>query len=362
MKIFITGGTGFIGSTLVRQLVQQGHQVTCLVRSSWKAEGLQAMGVEVAWGDITDRASMREPMAGADLVFHLAAWYEVGLPPGAGPLMETINVGGTENVLGLAVELGIPRIVYTSTIGVYGDTYGRVVDETYPRACPFLSHYDRTKFLAHQVAQRYIEQGAPVIIVLPGSVYGPGDPSQLGRLIRMVLRRQLPVLLGADSTFTFVHVDDVARGHWLAAERGRLGESYILAGDVMSLGDFVRLVARLGRVPPPPLILGSRPAIPLYLTARLIERVLPLPPLFASESLRSLTGVTLMVTSAKAERELGYTHRPLEEGLAETVAWELAHQSGPPITWPTRHQVAGGLILAAAGLLLTWLLSRRFRR
>ncbi len=130
----------------------------------------------------------------------------------------------------------------------------------------------------------------------------------------------------------------------------------------MSLGNFVRLVARLGQVSPPPLILGSRPVVPLYLVARLVERLFPLPPFFASESLRNLTGVTLMVTSAKAERELGYTHRPLEEGLAETVAWELAHQSAPPIAWPTRQQVAGSLLLAASGVLLTWLLSRRSRR
>lgn len=323
MKAFVTGGTGFIGRRVVHRLIQHGYDVTCLVRRSEKAHPLRQLGATLVPGDVTNPESMRAAMTGVDVVFHIAGMYEIGLPPAAAARMEQVNVNGTENALGLAVELGVPKIVYTSTAGVLGDTFGAVVDETHRRDSPFGNAYERTKFDAHKIAERFIAKGAPIIIVMPGGTYGPGDHSMLGTLLRLVLRHMLPVMPGADTAFSFAHVDDVAEGHVLAAEKGRIGEAYILAGDVMTVGDFVQLVARLAGVPAPLLLLDSSYVMPLLPLVRQIERFMPLPPLLSSEAISSL-GTTWMVTSAKAERELGYTHRPIEEGLAETILWEAA--------------------------------------
>lgn len=351
MIAFVTGGTGFIGSRIVQQLIKRGYDVTCLVRHPEKATGLQELGATLVQGDITDPESMRQGMDGADLLFHCAAWYEVGAPPHVRGRMKQVNVDGTENVLGLAVELGVSKIIYTSTATALGDTCSIIVDETYRRDSPFVSAYDRTKFQAHQLAERYTAEGAPIIIVMPAGVYGPGDHSVIGMLVRMLLRRQVPVMPGADTGHSFVHVDDVAQGHVLAAEKGRVGESYILGGDVMTFGDLLQVVARLAGVPAPLLLLDSSLIAPLRPLATWLERFMPLPPLLSSEMLNSL-GCTWWFSSAKAERELGYTHRPIEEGMAETITYEVAEFHDQPVVLQTKSIVALSATVFILGLLL----------
>lgn len=357
MKAFVTGGTGFIGRRVVQRLVERGYEVTCLVRSPEKAADLHEIGATLVQGDITARETMREGMTGADVVFHIAAWYEVGLPPSAQERMEQINVGGTKSVLGLAVELGIPKVVYTSTVGVLGDTHGLVVDETYQRDSAFDSAYDRTKYQAHQVAERYIAQGAPVIIVMPAGVYGPDDHSTIGTFLRFQLRRLLLIMPGADTGFSFVHVDDVAEGHVLAAEKGQVGQSYILGGDVMTAGDLLQLTARMAGLPAPLLLLNSSLVAPLRPLTEWLEGFAALPPLLSSETLRSM-GRTWWVNSAKAEQELGYTHRVIEEGMAETVLWEVAQLRDQPAVIQTKRVLALGAVALFLGLALL----RRRRR
>ena len=218
MKAFVTGGTGFIGQHLVIKLLERGYDVVALARSDGSARLLQEMGATVARGDITDTASMREGMAGSDVVFHLAAWYEIGSKDWA--KAEMINVGGTRKVLRLAHELSVPKIVYTSTVAVFGDTNGKLVDESYFKGGPFLTEYDRTKWLAHyKVAVPMMEKGAPIIIVQPGPAYGPGDHSLIGQQMEAFYRGQMPVVFGPDSTVTYAHVEDIAEGIILAAEK-----------------------------------------------------------------------------------------------------------------------------------------------
>jgi dihydroflavonol-4-reductase len=323
MKAFVTGGTGFIGKRLVQHLVDRGYDVVCLTRHPEQAAALRELDATLVQGDITDRESMRPSIAGSDVVFHCAGWYEVGLSPNAHERMARINVDGTANVLGLAIELGVPRIIYTSTVTVLGDTHCVVVNETHQRDSPFNSAYDRTKYQAHQVAERYVAEGGPVIIVMPAAVYGPGDHSIVGIFLRLLLRRMLPIMPAADTGFSLVYVDDAAQGHLLAAEKGRVGQSYILGGDVMTVGDAFRAVARLAGVPAPLLLLDSSLVAPATPIANWLERYVSLPALLSSEAMRSM-GSTWWVTSGKAERELGYTHRPLEEGMAETVIWEAS--------------------------------------
>src|SRR5439155_6645328 len=176
MKYFVTGATGFIGSHVARQLVEAGHQVVAVVRDPKKAGELVNMGVTVHEGDITDKESMRAPMQGVDGVFHVAAWYKIGAKDKSHA--ERVNVQGTRNVLELMKELGVPKGVYTSTISTNSDTHGVLADETYHHTGPHISEYDRTKWMAHyQVAKPMIADELPLVIVMPGLAYGPGDTS-----------------------------------------------------------------------------------------------------------------------------------------------------------------------------------------
>jgi len=168
----VTGETGFIGGRVVRQLRDRGHDVTAVVRAPAKARDLESIGVDVREGDITNKESLRRAMAGTDGVFHIAGWYKIGTKDRIEG--ERINVTGTRNVLSLMKELGIPRGVYTSTLAVFSDTAGQVVDETYHHGGPWLTEYDRTKWVAHyEVAEPMIRDGLPLMIVMPRRVEGP---------------------------------------------------------------------------------------------------------------------------------------------------------------------------------------------
>ena len=321
MRYFVTGATGFVGGRLTRQLVADGHQVVIIAREPSRARELNALGVEVHSGDVTDRASLRAPMTGVDGVFHVAGWYKIGArDQSAG---QAVNVLGTRNVLETMQELGIARGVYTSTLAVFSDTHGRLVDESYRYLGPHLSEYDRTKWVAHYViAEPLIKAGLPLVIVQPGLIYGPGDQSSIRTTLVQYLRRRLPVV-PKGAAFSWAQVDDVARGHILAMERGQPGESYILAGPTHSLIDALTIAERITGIPAPRL---HAPPELLRLASRLsglVEDVLPLPELYRSETLRISAGVTYIGDNRKARRELGFDPRPLESGLAETLRYEL---------------------------------------
>lgn len=328
MRYFVTGATGFIGGRLVRQLREAGHEVVAVARDPEAARELTAIGVEVRAGDITERDSLRAPMEGCDGVFHLAGWYKIGVRdrrPG-----EQINVVGTRNVLETMRDLKIPRGVYTSTLAVFSDTHGRMVDETYRHDGPHLSEYDRTKWVAHyEVADPLIRDGLPLVIVQPGLVYGPGDNSVVRTALVKYLKRQLPMLpMGTE--FCWAHVDDVARAHLLAMERGRRGESYIIAGPRYGFADAMALAQKITGVPPPFL---KVPAVVIRLLSHVmavVEKVIPVPDDYSAEYLRINAGVTYLGDNSKASRDLGYAPRPLEEGLRETLLHEMRLLGMPP--------------------------------
>jgi nucleoside-diphosphate-sugar epimerase len=340
-------------------LVEEGHDVHVLARSESSAQQAREMGAGVARGDVTDRASMREGMAGSDVVFHIAAWYAHGNLDVE--RMERINVEGTRNVLGLAHELEIPKIIYTSTVAVFGDTEGAIVDERFRQGGPFVSHYDRTKWLAHyEVALPLIEQGAPIVILMPGAVYGPGDSSMVGELMRAFYKGLMPVLPGPETTLTFVHVDDIVEGHLLALEEGEVGESYVLGGQVATLREAFDLWAEItGRPRPLFGIPGPylRPFAPLM---KALGEVIPIPTLLNHEAIKIL-GVTYAARGDKARRELGWEPRPLREGMAETLAQLGATTSRVPAK-RRRLQIGVGLGLLGLGLLLWWLVGHREER
>ncbi len=318
MKYFMTGATGFIGGRLARQLVDGGHHVTALVRHPEEAGHLEAMGVSLVRGDITERDTLPGAMEGADGVFHLAAWYKVGARDRRAA--ENINVNGTRNVLEVMKELGIGKGVYTSTVAVFSDTRGRLVDEGYRHEGPHLSEYDRTKWAAHyEVAEPMMKAGLPLVIVQPGVVYGPGDTSPAGQALRQYLRKRLPVV-PKGTELCWSHVDDVSRGHILAMEKGKPGETYILAGERKTLEDVFRMAQDITGIRGPRIRLGPGAMRFTAALTSLVEPVLPLPDSYRSESLRVTAGTTYIADNAKAVRELGYTVRPLREGLEETLA------------------------------------------
>lgn len=319
MKYFLTGATGFIGGEVARQLVAGGHEVTALVRSPEKASDLEALGITIAKGDITEKETMRAPMTGVDGVFHIAAWYKVGAKDNT--MAEHINVDGTRNVLDLMRELEISKGVYTSSLAVFSDTKGQRVDETYRYDGPHLSEYDRTKWEAHyEVALPMMEAGLPLVIVQPGAVYGPGDTSALGDTFRQYLKGRLP-MLPKETAFCWAHVADVARGHILAMEKGTPGESYIIAGPCATMEAVFDLAAQITGKKAPGIRVGSSMMKGMAKMMGTIGKVIPLPETYAEESLRVTAGSTYLGDNSKAKRELGYAPRPLEPGLRETLSY-----------------------------------------
>ena len=319
-KYFVTGATGFIGGELVKQLIGRGHKVVALVRTPARATMLRALGVEMHAGDITDRETLKAPMTGVDGVFHIAAWYKVGVNE---PIADQINVDGTRNVLQCMRALGIPRGVYTSTVAVFSDTKGAVPNETYRYDGPHLSEYDRTKWIAHyRVAQPKIDDGLPLTIVMPGLVYGPGDTSGMRTALVDLLRGRLPVT-PARTAFCWAHVEDTARGHVLAMEKGKPGETYIISGPRHSFEQAFDLAARMAKVRAPMMHPGPHAMRAMSQMMRAAGRFVKLPPALQPESLRVLAGTTYFGANGKAVRELGFGARSLEEGLAQTLEHEL---------------------------------------
>ncbi|MGZ3679944.1 MAG: NAD-dependent epimerase/dehydratase family protein [Ktedonobacterales bacterium] len=321
MRYFITGATGFVGGRVTRHLLAAGHNVVAVVRSPAKAADLAALGVELHQGDVTDKESMRVPMTGTNGVFHIAGWYKIGTKDKSDGAR--INIEGTRNVLDLMRDLRIAKGVYTSTLAVFSDTHGQLVDETYRYDGPHLSEYDRTKWVAHyEVADPMIAAGLPLVIVQPGLIYGPGDTSSVRITFIQYLQRKLP-LLPAKTAFSWAYIDDIARGHMLAMERGKPGESYIIAGPTHTLIDGMAIAERITGIRAPRIHASPGVMKTMAETMGAVERIVSVPETYSSEYLRVSAGVTYIGDNAKARRQLGYAPRSLHEGLRETLEHEM---------------------------------------
>jgi nucleoside-diphosphate-sugar epimerase len=312
----MTGATGFLGSELAAQLRLAGHDVVALVRDPSRASDLQGIGAQVLEGDLADPAALDRLLEGADGFFHLAGWYRHGRREH--DQLRRTNVDGTRRALEAARRSGVPRTVYTSTLAVNSDTGGALVDEGYRFTGRHLSEYDRTKAVAHDLAKEHAGAGLPLVITQPSAIYGPGDMgSTLGQLVRRVVENQLVVGPRAGGA-AFTYVADAARGHVLAMEAGQGGESYILAGPTATYEEFFGVVARLAGTRPPRLVPPRLVELGAWLSAP-VETVLPLPQFLTADAARSAVA-TYYGTAEKAQRELGWSARGLQEGIAETVA------------------------------------------
>ncbi len=323
MEYFVTGATGLIGTHVTRQLIDAGHDVIGLTRSRDNAAHLPD-DTTIVEGDITEKASIRDAMAGVDGVFHIAAWFYVGPGPQEVQKAEQINIDGTRNVLELIDELDIPKGVYTSTVGVYPATSGEILDESIDPPCPTFSVYHRTKWEAHyNVAEPFIADGLPLVVVLPSGVYGPHDKlyGSIRGMVRDYLTGDLPVI-PRELTVSFDHAADIADAHIRAMEDGRIGEKYIIASDAHPVADVLACAEDLTGIPAPPTIPDAVFGW-LATIMRPVTRIVSPPASLEPELLAFLAGRQYHVDNSKATRELGIDHRPLEAGLRTYLAWEI---------------------------------------
>jgi dihydroflavonol-4-reductase len=321
VRVFVTGGAGFIGRSACRQLRARGDEVVAVVRDPGRATELEEIGCEVRAGDLTSPEALAGGMRSCDGVIHLAGSYRIGIPAKERPQMYDANVGTTHRVLGAAIATGVPRIVHVSTVNAFGNTRGKIVDETYRRDVTkgFVSYYDETKYLSHVAARELADSGAPIVIAMPGTTYGPGDHSQVGGQLQQAFEGRLRVTGMTDVGVSPAHVDDVAGAIIAMLSQGRVGESYILAGRNMRLSEALEIAAKAGGHAPP------RITVPMGLL-RAVARLGPVgskllgqPPNFA-EVVSSADGVTYWASSAKASLKLGYTPRDLEAGIRDSFA------------------------------------------
>jgi dihydroflavonol-4-reductase len=328
MRVFVTGGAGFIGRAVLRSLRHRQDDVTAVVRNpgdSW----FEHQGVVAIAGDLSDVATLVDQVAGHDALIHLAGSYRIGIGADERRPMWEANVGATQRVLKAAVEARIPRVVYVSTVNVFGNTKGRLVDETFVRdpRDGFLSWYDETKWQAHLLAVSHIDAGDPVVIAMPGGVYGPGDHTQVGVQLRQAFEGTLRYRVLDDFGITWVHVDDLAEGLLAALDRGRLGESYVLAGPAHRLREAIAVAADLGGHPPPTL---STPTMILRALAPIADRLGDSSrarfglPANLSEVVSASSGVTYWATADKARSELAFEPRDLRTGLSAWLMGDAA--------------------------------------
>lgn len=321
MRVLLTGATGFIGAVVARQLRDRGDQVVAYVRNPAKAADLRDFGCDVVEGSLTDAAQLQAALAGVDAVIHAAGMYEVGIQPEDRQAMHEANVTATQAVLDAAIAAGTGRIVHVSTLGAAGNTHGAIADEEFEHEDGYVSYYDETKHLAHLVAQERIASGAPVVIVQPGGVYGPGDHSVVATAIDLFLKRRMPAIPLPGTGMSLAHVEDVASGIVAALDKGRIGEAYILSGDNVTIRQMIETLAGVTGRRPPRLDVPTGVLRALAPAGPLIGPAMGLPPNIR-ESISAGEGVTYWGTYAKARAELGYHPRPLAVGLEDTLRAE----------------------------------------
>lgn len=325
VKTLVTGATGFVGSAVARRLLREGHQVRVLARASSDRRNLQDLEVEVYEGDLTKTDSLQRACDGCDALFHVAADYRLWAPNSAE--LYRNNVDGTRAILNAAKITGVSRIVYTSsvaTLGIPGD--GRSGDESTPVSLSnMIGHYKRSKFLAEEVAKEFARDGLPVVIVNPSTPIGPRDikPTPTGRIVRDAMAGRLPAYV--DTGLNVVHVDDVAEGHWLAYQKGTVGERYILGGQNLSLRELLVEIADIVGRTPPRWRLPHSAVMPIAYAAEGWARLTGTQPIATVEEVR-MSKKRMFFSSAKAERELGYAPGSFRRALEDAVAWFKQNQ------------------------------------
>lgn len=325
MKALVTGATGFIGSNLVRELLSQGYQVRALVRPESNRKNLDQLAVEPAFGDLRDRGSLERALEGCDVLFHLAAAYSFWTPDPR--QVYDVNVSGTDLLLSAALAKGIQKVVYTSTESTIGIPSKGVLgtEERVSHPSHLSGHYKRSKLQAEQVALRACSGGLPLVVVNPTTPVGPGDvkPTPTGQIIVDFLNRRMPAYV--NTGLNLVDVRDVARGHLLALEKGRIGERYLLGNRNLTLKEILEALAKITGLPAP------RVRLPLWLAlgaAQVDEfvarKVTGKPPRIPVAAVKT-AGHFRHFDCSKAVKELGLPQTPVEGALENAVRWFRAN-------------------------------------
>ncbi len=325
MTILVTGASGFVGAAVVRRLLARGHAVRVLVRGSSPRLNLQGLEVETAIGDLREPETLKPALSGCRGLFHVAADYRLWTRDPA--VLYATNVVGTKALLRQAAEAGVERMVYTSSVATLKLTGSAAPADERCQAtlADMTGEYKRSKFLAEQAVRGLAEEeGLPVVIVSPSAPVGPGDvkPTPTGRVILEAAMGKMPAYV--ETGLNLVHVDDVAEGHCLAFEQGQPGECYILGGENMKLREILDLVDELRGRRQRRLRLPHRLVLPLAYGAEAWARS------FGGEPFATVDGVKMaeklmFFSSAKAERALGYRHRPARAAIADALSWFRAH-------------------------------------
>lgn len=325
MQAFLTGGTGFIGRPLTRALLARGWSVTALVRrpESPHARALTRLGARLAVGDVTEPESMRPAMRGVDLVVHNAGHYEYGVDPAGARRMRAVNVTGTEHVLALAHALDTPRTVYVSTVQAFGDTGPERRDESFTRRAPCRTAYEQSKTDAHEIGLAFQQRGLPLVVVCPNAVVGPGDHSPWGYFLRLYVNRVMPPMAWSPrSIHAPVHVDDLVEGIALAAEKGPVGQTYMLSGDAHTFREHLAYWRGRRGAFAPRVWLPAGLAALSFAPLEGLQRRLGLPAFISRETVRAGAS-SWYYSSDKARHELGWAHRSAEAMWLATLDREL---------------------------------------
>lgn len=325
MVTLVTGATGFVGSAVLRKLVSAGHEARVLARAASDRGNLDGVECDVVTGDLTDAASLRAAVAGCDTVLHVAADYRLWVPdPEA---IDRVNIQGSVDLFRAAAEAGVDRMLYTSsvaTLGLHKD--GTAADEDTPSSlADMVGAYKASKFKAEEAVRALIEEeGLPIVIVNPSAPIGPRDikPTPTGKMIVDAAAGRMPAYV--DTGLNVAHVDDVAEGHLLALDKGRVGERYILGGENMALREILEVVCEHVGRSPPRVKLPHDLLLPLAYGAEAVARMTSREPLFTVDGIR-MAKKLMYFTCEKAKRDLGYSPRPAEEAIQDAVDWFRDH-------------------------------------
>lgn len=321
MKTLITGANGFVGSAVLRLLIKKGHKVRALVRPGSDRRNFDGIDLEVIEGDLRDTHSLERAVTGCNTLFHIAADYRLWLPDPA-PMYAT-NVNGTRDLIIAATKAGVDKIVYTSSVATLGiNKGGTPSDETTPVTLEdMIGHYKRSKYLAEQEVHKLVkEMASPVVIVNPSTPVGPRDikPTPTGRIVLDTIRHRMPAYV--ETGLNIVHVDDVANGHYLALEKGNIGERYILGGDNMSLAQILEYICINQGMTPPSIKLPHNLVLPIAWLMERIASITHKEPRATVESVK-MSKKIMFFSSDKAKEKLGYQSRPGIEGLDDAIKW-----------------------------------------
>ncbi len=328
MTSLVTGANGFVGSHVARALVEHGDEVKVLVRPQSDLRSIQGLPVEICYGDLRDPAALSAAVRGAHRVFHVAADYRLWASRPE-EIYET-NVQGTANILEAAGHEGVDRFIHTSSVATIAveRPYTLPDEQTKTELHEMIGHYKRSKYLAEKAALRAAEQGLPVVIVNPTTPVGPGDwkPTPTGQIILDFIKGRMPAYVRTG--LNVVPVEDVALGHLLAAERGRIGERYILGGRNMLLKEILDVLAEITGIPSPRLRIPHAVALAFSHADQIVSRVLNRPPRVPVEGVR-MARHTMFVDASKAPRELGFEAGSVKDALRRAVDWYRQNHYAP---------------------------------